>query len=272
MAMTVNTNVSSLAAQRSLAGSTREMGVSMARLSSGLRINSAKDDAAGLAISSKMTNQIRGMNQAIRNSNDGISMAQTAEGAMGEVTSSLQRIRELAVQSASGTNSASDRTALNAEATALLAEITAIAANTTFNGIQLLDGSVATSAIQAGSESGQTITVTLTDATTVTLGVSAVDISSVAGAGTAIGLADTALDSINSGRASLGAAQTRMESTINRLTVTSENLSAARSRIVDADFAAETANMTRNNILQQAGTSILAQANQQPQLALQLLG
>ena len=193
---------------------------------------------------------------------------------MGEVTSSLQRIRELAVQSASGTNSASDRTALNAEATALLAEITAIAANTTFHGIQLLDGTVATAAIQAGSESGQTITVTLTDATTgiAGLNVATVDISTVAGAGTAIGLADSALDVINSGRASLGAAQTRMESTINRLTVTSENLSAARSRIVDADFAAETANMTRNNILQQAGTSILAQANQQPQLALQLLG
>ena len=272
MAMTVNTNVSSLAAQRSLAGSTQAMGVSMARLSSGLRINSAKDDAAGLAISSKMTNQIRGMNQAVRNSNDGISMAQTAEGAMGEVTSSLQRIRELAVQAASGTNSASDRTALNSEAAALLAEITSIAANTTFNGIQLLDGTVASADIQAGSESGQTITVTLTDSTVATLGIAALDISTVAGASAAIGLTDTALDSINTGRAGLGASQARMESTINRLTVTSENLMAARSRIVDADFAQETANMTRNNILQQAGTSILAQANQQPELALQLLG
>jgi len=271
MALTVNTNVSSLAAQRSLSTSTSNMGTSMARLASGLRINSAKDDAAGLAISARMTNQIRGMNQAIRNANDGISLAQTAEGAMGEITSSLQRIRELAVQAASGTNSVADRTALNSEATALLAEIGAIAANTTFNGIQLLDGTVANADIQAGSESGQTITVSLTDATTATLGIAAVDISTSVGASAAIGLADTALNSINTGRASLGASQARMESTVNRLTVTSENLSAARSRIVDADFAAETANLTRNNILQQAGTAILAQANQQPQLALQLL-
>jgi flagellin len=479
MGLIVNTNVSSLSAQRSLARTGSQLGVSLQRLASGLRINSAKDDAAGLAISSRMTTQIRGLNQAARNANDGVSLAQTAEGALGEMTNSLQRMRELAIQSANSTNSASDRAALNSEAQQLVSEIDLIARTTEFNGLKLLDGSFGTSSFQVGANAGQTISVSMDNARTSVLGggytevvtsggltatsaltgasgvlsidgnvitgvddgkshnlgtssaialaqaissldgfsasananvvslgaytdddgtagislaagdltingtavvgtttsntemvdlindanidgvtaalngaaieltasdgrniqvestgtnadtvfasldlsggavdstaiagfdiiaasstftfdattttaaegfvvtastvvnafdttttVSAVDITTVDGANDTVGIVDRALDAVNSMRANLGAVQSRFESTINRLTTTAENLSAARSRIMDADFAAETADLTRSQILQQAGVSILAQANQQPQLALLLL-
>ncbi|MBI5137095.1 MAG: flagellin [Nitrospirae bacterium] len=482
MALTVNTNVSSLSAQRSLTKSSQTMGTTLQRLASGLRINSAKDDAAGMAISNRMTTQIRGLNQAARNANDGISMAQTAEGALGETTSALQRLRELAIQSANGTNSTSDRAALNAEADQLIAEIDLIASTTEFNGLKLLDGTFGSQTIQVGANASQTISVSIAGATASLLGANAtttstgttvadaktagsltspngvlkingttittatdgvsttdatasgkavaaginalsgttkvtatvnattatmgtvaastvasgelvingvniiatsvsgdsdgalraainavsnqtgvsasldgssnliltatdgrnirlgtdgtnavatlsgfalngaaanddvvvgtvtlngdaafvvdtgiakathgmtitantysvsttnavtnVDLTTASNATTAITNLDRALDNVNSLRGNLGAVQVRFESTINRLTTTSENLSAARSRIVDADFASETAELTRNQILQQAGTAILAQANQQPQLALQLL-
>jgi flagellin len=470
MALIVNTNVSSLSAQRSLARNSSMLGVSLQRLASGLRINSAKDDAAGMAISRRMTTQIRGLNQAARNANDGISLSQTAEGALGEMTNAVQRLRELAIQSANATNSAADRAGLNSEAQQLIAEIDLIATTTEFNGLKLLDGTFGTSNFHVGANANQTISVTMANAKTTTLGIgytntqtggaltgaltagdltvngtdigavaqdaqaiadainsqnldgvtasavatsmvgaantaqaslgagdikftidgvtysvgavtaggsvaaqgtaianainntanlnalvtasddgagavtvtgvdgknitvtlsgaattantgftsgttsystlsiamtsatatdtlviggnapttagftagtyalanngttiAGVDISTVTGANAALDVADRALDVLNSNRATLGAVQSRFESTINRLTTTSENLSAARSRIQDADFAAETAALTRNQILQQAGVAILAQANQQPQLALQLL-
>ena len=272
MALVVNTNVASLSAQRSLTQSSASMGTTLKRLASGLRINSAKDDAAGLAIATRMSSQIRGLNQAARNANDGISLAQTAEGALGETTAALQRMRELSVQAANGTNSATDRAALQAENAQLIAEVDLIASTSEFNNLALLDGTFGTQNIQVGADAGQVIAVTMADATATTLAVDLLDISTEAGATAAITAIDTALDTVNTSRATLGAVQTRFESTINRVTSISENLSAARSRIVDADFAAETANLTRSQILQQAGTAILAQANQQPQLALQLLG
>lgn len=271
MALTVNTNVSSLNAQRNLARSQGELATSMSRLSSGLRINSAKDDAAGLAISDRMTAQIRGLNQAARNANDGISLAQTAEGALQESTNILQRMRELAVQSANDTNSASDRTSLQAEVDQLLAEMDRIATSTQFNGTTLLDGSMTGATFQIGANAGQTITFSIGDATIATLGVDVLSVATAADAGTAIGLADAALEAIDSIRGGLGAVQNRFESTISNIQNVAENLTAARSRIMDADIAQETSKMTRANILQQAGVSILTQANQTPQLALQLL-
>lgn len=401
MALTINTNVASLNAQRNLNSSQADLNKSMQRLSSGLRINSAKDDAAGLAISDRMTAQIRGLNQATRNANDGISLAQTAEGALQESTNILQRIRELAVQSANDTNTQTDRDSLQAEVTQLQDELDRIASTTEFNGKSLLDGSQTSSdsftfqvganagadqtisfgiasadttdlgqadagdtvasattaegtgagleltAVSAGDAgntsfdivvnegttgsaasataavSGSTITITLgedaagdavdlsaasaatlvtaqgvsgytvtdvsgaaalTDASddtitidggadeVVTTNVDGVDISSRTGAVAAITSVDNALAEIDSARGDLGAVQNRFESTIANLSNVSENLSAARSRILDADIAQETSSMTKNNILQQAGVSILAQANQAPQLALSLLG
>lgn len=376
MALSINTNVSSLNAQRNLSSSSMDLATSLQRLSSGLRINSAKDDAAGLAISERMTTQVNGLNVAMRNANDGISLAQTAEGALGSVTDSLQRIRELAVQSANATNSASDRAALNTEAQQLKDEIDRVATQTDFNGVQLLDGTFTNQDFQIGANSGETITVasivnaqssnlgtttsaavtgiaatTLTGitagdvtintvsigavaadasateraagmrdainsvadqtgvyatndtATTITLtsnanivvglsgtgstattgltaattnattstGFSTLDISNVAGANTAIGTMDAALTAVNTARADLGALQSRFESVVSNLAINSENISAARGRIQDTDFAMETASLTRNQILQQAGTAMLAQANQIPQNVLSLL-
>ena len=381
MPQIINTNIMSLNAQRNLNMSQNSLSVSLQRLSSGLRINSAKDDAAGMAISERMTTQIRGLNQAARNANDGISLAQTAEGALVEVSNNLQRIRELAVQSRNATNSASDRVALNEEATQLIAEINRVASQTSFNGVKLLDGSFSNQAFQVGANQGETISIssivnanstslgtysrasvttiaattftavtagdiTIEDAgstaidvgaigvdtsateragslrdainaisdqtgvyavndtaTTVTLvsthdivvtlagtastattgltagttaatsqtGFDATDISNVAGADTAMQAMDAALDAVNSARAELGAIQNRFSSVVSSLTTQSENLSAARSRIRDADFAAETANLTRAQILQQAGTAMLAQANTLPQNVLSLL-
>ncbi len=384
MPQTINTNVMSLNAQRNLNMSQTSLATSLQRLSSGLRINSAKDDAAGLAITERFTTQIRGLDQAARNANDGISLAQTAEGALVEVSNNLQRIRELAVQSRNATNSATDRAALNTEAQALRAEIDRVAAQTSFNGVNLLDGSFTNQTFQVGANAGQTIsvasivdassanlgsytsaqvtgaaataftaitaghltidggngngaisvggigadtsateraasmrtainsvsdqtgvyavndtatTVTLvsttgsitiahagatstlattgltaaTTATATSTGFSTLDISNVAGADSAMRQMDAALSAVNTARASLGAVQNRFSSVVASLQTTSENLTASRGRIQDADFAKETANMTRSQILQQAGTAMLAQANAAPQNVLSLL-
>jgi flagellin len=283
MALTINTNIGSLNAQRNLGKSQASLANSMQRLSSGLRINSAKDDAAGLAISDRMTSQIRGMNQAARNANDGISMAQTAEGALGEVTNILQRMRELSVQSANASNSSADRSSLNSEFSQLKEEIDRIADTTQFNGKTLLDGtfkSGSAAVFQVGANANQTISIAIGNsggANISALGsgavnVSAVGISTAAHAQSSITVLDLAISDVDTMRGALGAVQNRFESTIANLNNVSENLSAARSRILDADIAQETSNMTKMNILQQAGVSILSQANQTPQLALSLLG
>ncbi|MCC4115896.1 flagellin [Aromatoleum toluclasticum] len=374
MAQVINTNVSSLNAQRNLNTSGAALATSLQRLSSGLRINSAKDDAAGLAISERFGAQIRGLNQAVRNANDGISLAQTAEGALGEIGNNLQRIRELAVQSRNATNSAEDRTALQKEVIQLKAEIDRVANNTTFNGKKLIDGSFTNEVFQVGADQGQTIAIAgiadaniaalgswtdiasvtggaltagtvsgltvngetvadtvvtadaagatalanaintaLTDGGVTTVsasvsgsnvvltasdnstsivvggtvtnsgltaattapeaqtGFSSLDISTTLGADNAILAMDAALTAVNGARADLGAIQNRFSSTIANLQTTSENLSASRSRILDADFAQETANLTRGQILQQAGTAMLAQANSLPNNVLSLL-
>ena len=377
----INTNVMSLNAQRNLNNSQDMLATSMQRLSTGLRINSAKDDAAGLAISERFTAQIRGLDQAARNANDGISLAQTAEGALGEVTNNLQRIRELAVQSSNATNNNTDRAALQTEVGQLLEEINRVADTTTFNGVNVLDGSFSGASFQVGANAGETITVSsIVDSNTAAMGsvtqasvsvaasgitgfatgiaaggvtVNGVDIGAVASASSAaeragqlvdainevsqqtdvgasydsatgqitlvsdaaitiagttdsatvagwangsvgtpatstgidtlsvasyagaqlgIQLVDSALDTINTARASLGAVQSRFESVVASVQVQSENLSASRSRIQDADFAKETAALTRGQILQQAGTAMLSQANSAPQSVLSLLG
>ncbi len=378
MSSVINTNVMSLVAQQNLASSQSSLSTSMARLSSGMRINSAKDDAAGLGISQRMTAQINGLDQAARNANDGISLTQTAEGALQQVTSNLQRIRELAVQSANGSNSSVDRASLNAEAQQLMSENNRIAQQQQYNGVNLLDGSFSNQSFQVGANAGQVITVgsivnanasalgTYTSAsvtgaaattfaavtagdlqingvsvggigaatsatqrasqirdainsvadqtgvyaindtgTTVTLnssgnsgitvalsgsadtastgltaattaastqtGYASLDLSTSAGATLALTQMDAALNDVNTARGNLGAYQSRFDSVISNLQTTSTNLSAARSRITDADFAQETANMTRAQILQQAGTAMVAQANSAPQGVLKLL-
>jgi len=378
MAQSINTNVASLNAQRNLNRSQGLLNQSLERLSTGLRINSAKDDAAGLAISERFTTQIRGLNQAVRNASDGISLAQTTESALGELTNNLQRIRELAVQSVNASNSASDRAALNAEVQERIAEVDRIAKQTNFNGVQVLDGSFGTATFQIGANIGDTISVSLTtDVTAAAVGtvntvaggaytnaagqgnltlaftdadanalgtaviaeeatiqeaveainsanvdgvsafvndsgtiqviadqvvniaetvggggtnvsglaaaataqetasatttMASVGVDTVAGANFAIARVDSALTDVNSLRGNLGAIQSRFESTIVNLQTVSENLSASRGRIQDADFAAETAALTKAQILQQAGISVLSQANAQPQLALSLL-
>jgi flagellin len=383
MAAIINTNVVSLNAQRNLTTSQSALATSLQRLSSGMRINSAKDDAAGLAISQRMTSQINGLNQAARNANDGISMSQTAEGALGEIGNNLQRIRDLSVQSRNASNSVSDRTALNNEVQQLKSEIDRVASTTSFNGIKLLDGSFNNQAFQVGANVGETISITslvnaqssslgttttssanvtgaaptaftaitagdltingvsvgavaaggsaatqganiaaaintksgltnvtatsdaagkislvnasgsstvvafagasastaitgltagTTAATTTTVaGFAGVDISTTTGADVAIAAMDSALSAVNAGRADLGAYQNRFSSAISNVQTTSENLTASRSRIVDTDFAAETATLSRNQVLQQAGTAMLAQANAMPQSVLALL-
>lgn len=267
MAQTINTNVMSLTAQRNLGMSQGSLSTSMERLSSGLRVNSAKDDAAGLAIAERMNTQVRGMNVAIRNANDGISMAQTAEGGLQEVSSMLQRMRELAVQSANGTNGSADRANLNAEFTALDEEITRIAETTTFNGISLLDSADSIS-FQVGSNN---TSANQLEIDTVAIVATGETISTAADALAAMSAIDTSIDTITSARADFGAVQSRFESAINNLQVSVENQSAARGRIIDADFAVETANMTRAQILQQAGNAMVSQANSAPQSVLQLL-
>ncbi|WP_394241736.1 flagellin domain-containing protein [Halopseudomonas laoshanensis] len=284
MALTVNTNVASLNAQRNLSGSTNALTTAMERLSSGSRINSAKDDAAGLQISNRLTSQINGLNVATRNANDGISIAQTAEGALQESTNILQRMRELTLQAANGSNSQEDLDSLQEEIASGIEELDRIANTTSFGTTKLLDGAAtAALAFQVGSEgsANDQITIDLQDGfDATTLAVNAIDVSG-AGAGavyaqadleTDLGLIDTALQTIDSKRSELGAAQNRFSSTISNLQNISENVSASRSRIMDTDYAAETANLTKNQIMQQAGTAMLSQANQLPQAVLSLLG
>lgn len=272
MPLFINTNVASLNAQRNLLQSSDELGTTFARLSSGLRINSAKDDAAGLSISTRMTSQINGLNMAIRNANDGVSMSQVAEGALAETTNALQRMRELAVQAANGTLVTDDRIDLDQEVYQLISEIQRISTQTEFNTKPLLNGSFTGMKIQVGAFENQTIGFDISGMSQAKLGVTNLRVSTVTKANTTIATVDNALDSVSDLRATLGAVQNRFEAVIANLSNVVENMSAARSRIMDADVAQETANLTRNAILQQAGTAVLAQANQQPQLALQLLG
>lgn len=274
MSLFVNTNISSLNAQRQMFSSTSGLNTAFERLSSGFRINSAKDDAAGLQISDRMTTQIMGLNQAVRNANDGISLSQVAEGAMTEITNSLQRIRVLSIQSQNGINSDADRLALDKEVTALIDEISRIAQTTQFAGVDILQGGFS-SAFLVGANEGQSISVNLSR--TYGYGAqglfnnSAVSVDSVANAEAALATVDGAMSAINAKRADLGAIQNRFESTIKNLSNISENVQAARSRIRDTDFAVETSELTRWQIIQQASSTILAQANQRPQAALQLL-
>jgi len=280
MPMTINTNIASLNAQRNLAMSQGSLSTSMQRLSSGLRVNSAKDDAAGLAIAERMNAQVRGMNVAVRNANDGISMAQTAEGALAKVGDALQRMRELAVQARNSTNSCSDKDSLNKEFTQLQSEITRVLGGTTFNNKHILgaDATALTFQIGANTTTNDTITVTtvnMTQAsavTNVTSSAAVIDQNATAGAiATVIDNIDKAIDNVNDTRATFGATQSRFDAIISNLQQSVENQSAARSRIMDADFATETANMSRSQVLQQAGTAMVAQANQLPNQVMKLL-
>jgi flagellin len=281
MGLFVNTNVSALNAQRQLFNSSNALNTSFERLSSGFRINRAADDAAGLQITDRLTSQVQGLNQAVRNANDAISLVQTAEGALGETTTALQRIRQLAVQSQNGINSSADRLALQKEVSALKTEITRISTDTQFNKVDLLSGGFSASFL-VGANGGQTISVNLSAAnlTGVTgsfsaggLGVgSTATVANIAGASSVLAAVDGALSAIGGARADLGALQNRFQSTIRNLSNIAENVSGARSRIRDTDFATETAELTRNQIIQQASTTVLSQANQRPQAALQLLG
>jgi flagellin len=273
MPQTINTNVVSLNAQRNLTTSQSSLATSMQRLSSGLRVNSAKDDAAGLAIAERMNAQVRGMNVAVRNANDAISLSQTAEGALGKVGDMLQRMRELAVQSANATNGTGDRTSLNAEYGQLSAEVLRTLGNAKFNGKSILGVDAGAQVFQVGANSGETVTVTTTrldNAASITNATGGNVLTSTASS-TALGNIDSALDAINGERALYGASQNRFESVIGVLQVSAENQAAAAGRIMDADFAAETAALSRAQILQQAGNAMVAQANQLPQQVLQLL-
>ncbi|WP_448546792.1 flagellin N-terminal helical domain-containing protein [Thalassotalea fusca] len=270
MALVVNSNIASLNAQRQLSRSTDDLQTNYQRLSSGKRINSAKDDAAGLQISSRLTAQVNGLNQAARNANDGISLAQTAEGALDEFTNALQRMRTIAVQSSNGSNTASDRGALNAEYQELATELTRISQDTEFGGVKLLDGSYQ-EGFQIGANAGQIITISIAE--NLSAGGVSVNgtISTFTGAQSMIGTIDSALATVTGIRADLGAKQNRFSSVIRSNENTAENVAASRSRIQDTDFASESAALARTSVLQQASSSMLAQANQQPQIALSLL-
>lgn len=272
MALMINTNVMSINSQRNLSKASDSLGQSFQRLSSGMRVNSAKDDAAGLQIGSRLTSQINGLQQGARNANDGISLAQTAEGALDETTNMLQRMRVLALQSANGSNTTADRDALHKEVVQLNAEITRVASSTTFGGTKILDGTY-TADFQVGPDANTNICVVISTSMDATgIGVSTISIGTATGAQAAISEIDSALKTVNSIRADLGAKQNRFSSTIRNLESVAENVSASRSRIMDADFAAESAALARNQVLQQASSSMLSQANQQPQIALSLLG
>ena len=282
MALGVNTNVASLSVQKNLGKASDALATSMSRLSSGLKINSAKDDAAGLQIATRISSQIRGQTVAIKNANDGISMAQTGEGALQESTNILQRMRELAVQARNGTNGTADQTATNAEFGQMSDELTRISASTNLNGKNLLDGTAGTMTLQVGSNTGSANQINLTlsskfDAVSLSVGsgttvltgaTSAAAASAIDGAITAI---DAALATINATRANLGASQNRLTSTISNLQNVNENATAALGRVQDTDFAAETANLTKQQTLQQASQAVLAQANQLPSAVLKLL-
>jgi len=281
MSMTINTNIASLTSQRFLSATQNSLQTSMERLSSGLRVNSAKDDAAGLAISDRMSSQIRGMTVAARNANDGISMAQTAESAMGSITDTLQRMRDLAVQAANrGAVSGSDRNKLQVEFKQLSSEIGRIIGNTEFNGKKILAGSMVGAVFQvgAGTSANNQISVTVSNLTVASGigkiqsgGVSIGSAATSANVLSAMSLIDQAIAKIDDFRSQLGAVQNRFTTTIGNLQSSIENQTAARSRIMDADFAVETSNLSRSQILQQAGTAMLAQANQSSQTVLSLL-
>ena len=271
----INTNISAIRAANASNSAAHMLGMAMERLSTGKRINSAKDDAAGMAIATSMTGQVRGMNQAIRNSNDGIALAQTAEGSLGEVTNMLQRVRELAVQSASGTYAdATDRTYMQGEVDQLTAQIGQVITNTKFNGVTLFNASTATVTVQSGANAADTVALTMANLTTLAANGGAAGSYSVAtatAANTLLGTLDTELSSISSARATLGAGQNRLESVVNSLTSNATNLSDARSRIEDTDYSAETTAMAKAQILSQASTAMIAQANQSQQNVLTLL-
>lgn len=273
MGLRVNTNIEAVNAHRNLLVSATLLAKSQEKLASGYRINRAADDAAGLAISEKLRSQVRGLNQAVRNAQDGISLLQTAEGGLTETENLLQRLRELAVQSSNGNlNDADDRAAIDREAQQLLAEIGRIATNTEFNKLKLLDGSQASSiTFQIGANAGQVITTSIGTANVAALTISGLALSTIAGASAAIASLDVAITAVSSMRAGLGAVQNRLESTIANLAVTAENLQAADSRIRDVDVALEQVNFTKLMVLQQAGIAVLAQANTSPQAVLQLL-
>ncbi|MDD3799424.1 MAG: flagellin [Novosphingobium sp.] len=275
----INSNISALRASNASTAAEKMLGSAMERLSTGKRINSAKDDAAGLAISTNMTSQVRGMNQAIRNANDGISLAQTAEGALGEVTNMLQRVRELATQSASGTYSDDDRTNLQAEVDELTKQIDQVISNSEFNGVKLFDGTTSTVTIQSGANASDTVDLAMVDLTSLAANGGAAgsyDISSAAAAnalldGTSLTGLDAEIKSISTARATLGAGQSRLDSVVNNLTNNVTNLSEARSRIEDADYSAESTTLAKAQILSQASSAMLAQANQSQQNVLSLL-
>lgn len=271
MALRVNTNTFSLSAQKHLANHGEKLGGSFAKLSSGLRIVTAADDAAGLGISERMRAEISSLDMASRNAQDGVSLVQTAEGALSEVSDNLVRMRELAVQSANGTLSTEDRASLDAEFQALTSEIDRVAGDTAFNGTSLLDAA-ATISIQVGKDSGDTIDISTADMQTTALGVNGLDITTAANATALLVSMDSAIDDVVTQRGAFGASQNRLSSAMRSIAANSENLSAAESRIRDVDVAKETAELTKNRILQQAASSVLAQANSQPQMALSLLG
>ena len=283
MAMYINTNTSSLNAQRNLMNTNKSLDTSYTRLASGLRINTAKDDAAGLQISNRLTSQINGLDQGNRNANDGMSLAQTAEGAMDEVTGMLQRMRTLAQQAANGSNNNDDRNAIQQEVLQLGKEINRISSDTTFGGQKLLDGGYS-GVFQVGADANQTVSFSLTayaftisglgtaaNVSTTFAAASSVSVTTQQNAQFVLADIDKLIKTVDSKRAELGSVQNRLDSTVRNQSNISENVSAARSRIRDADFATETANMTKQNILQQAASTILSQANQRPQAALSLL-
>jgi len=271
MGLRINTNVAALNAARTLRNTTNDLNRSLERLSSGLRINRARDDAAGLAIAEGFNSVVRGAQQAQRNTQDGINLVQTADGSLAETTDILQRIRELALQSANGTQTTLNQQAIDVEVQQLLAQIDDIAADTEFNGLRVLSGGQNVT-LQSGFQQGQTLVVSVQNARVGALGINTLNVSSTAGATAAISQVDSALRSVNTLRAQLGAQQNRLEFTVNTLAIQEQNSAASESAIRDADIARETIQFTRNQILLTAGTSILAQSNVVPQTALQLLG
>jgi flagellin len=270
MSLVINTNVASLSAQRSLATSGSELKTAMERLSSGKQINSAADDAAGFAIAERMTAQIRGLNMATKNANDGLSMLAVIENATNDVTDMLHRMRELAVQAVNDTNSATDRGYLNTEAASLIAEIGRVASDTEYNGTKVLDGTLTSKNFQVGTNSGQTVSFSIDSVKASAIGVKAVSLTNATGATAALSAISTAIESVAADRATYGALQNRLEYTVSNLMNVAEYTTAARSRIEDADFAAESARLAKAQVLQQTGTAMLAQANASQQLALSL--
>jgi flagellin len=272
MAITVNTNVTSMKAQKNLNASSGNLATSMERLSSGLRINSAKDDAAGLAISNRLNSQVRGLEVGMRNANDAISIAQIAEGAMQEQTNMLQRMRDLTIQAENGANSTDDIAALKSEIDALASEIDAIGTTTAFGSTKLLNGDFSAGKnFQVGHQDGEDVTVTVKKTDKTTLSVGSLALASSANRASALAAIDAAIETIDTQRADLGAVQNRLAHNISNSANTQSNVADAKSRIVDVDFAKETSTMTKNQVLQQTGSAMLAQANQLPQVALSLL-